>query len=65
MSTCHLPTAGNNYFKVNTLNILFRQDVQFERNYDKEPIVIITARHNSEGNNLKAIHISVATWIEV
>ena len=34
-------------------------------NYDKEPIVLIAAGHNSEGNNLKPIYMSVTTWIEV
>ena len=41
------------------------QDVRLERNYDREPIIIITPRHNSEGNNLKPIYMSVAAWIEV
>ena len=39
--------------------------MQFSRNYDKEPIVMIAANHNSEGNNLKPIYMSVTAWIEV
>ena len=39
--------------------------MQFARNYDKEPIVVIAASHNSEGNNLKPIHMSVTAWVEV
>lgn len=39
--------------------------MQFSRNYDKEPIVMIAAGHNSEGNNLKPIYMSVTAWIEV
>jgi hypothetical protein len=39
--------------------------VQFERNYDKEPNIIITASHNSSGNNLEPTYMSVAAWIEV
>lgn len=27
--------------------------------------MIIAASHNSEGNNLKPIHMSVTAWIEV
>ena len=41
------------------------QDMQFSRNYDKEPIVMIAPNHNSEGNNLKPIYMSVTAWIEV
>lgn len=40
------------------------QDVQFARNYTREPTIVITARHNSEGNNLKPIYMSVTAWIE-
>jgi len=39
--------------------------VQFERAYDKEPTIIITASHNSSSNNLKPAFMSVAAWIEV
>ena len=39
--------------------------MQFSRNYDKEPIVMIAAGHNSEGDNLKPIYMSVTAWIEV
>lgn len=39
--------------------------MQFSRNYDKEPIVMIAAGHNSEGTNLKPIYMSVTAWIEV
>lgn len=39
--------------------------MQFERAYDKEPNIIITASHNSTGNNLKPAYMSVAAWIEV
>jgi len=44
---------------------LYLQDVQFERAYDKEPNIIITASHNSSSNNLKPAFMSVAAWIEV
>jgi len=44
---------------------LYLQDVQFERNYDKEPNIIITASHNSSSSNLKPAFMSVAAWIEV
>ena len=37
----------------------------FPKNYDNEPIVLIAAGHNSEGNNLKPIYMSVTPWIEV
>lgn len=40
------------------------QDVQFARNYTREPTIVIAARHNSEGNNLKPIYMSVTAWIE-
>ena len=33
--------------------------------YNNEPIVLIAAGHNSEGNNLKPIYMSVTPWIEV
>lgn len=39
--------------------------MQFERAYDKEPNIIITASHNSSSNNLKPAFMSVAAWIEV
>lgn len=45
-------------------NGAFCKDVQFARNYDKEPIVIITASHSSESGNLKATYLSVTAWIE-
>ena len=45
--------------------IFYPKVVQFARNYDKEPILVIAASHNSEGNNLKPIHMSVAAWVEV
>ncbi|KAL9972572.1 hypothetical protein ACROYT_G018902 [Oculina patagonica] len=45
-------------------NGAFCQDVQFERAYDKEPNIIISASHNSEGNNLKPTYMSVTAWIE-
>jgi len=45
-------------------NGAFCQDVQFERAYDKEPNIIITASHNSSSNNLKPAFMSVAAWIE-
>ena len=48
-----------------TAKVFYPQDLQFARNYDKEPIVIIAASHNSEGNNLKPTHMSVTAWIEV
>lgn len=44
---------------------MFLQDVQFARAHDKEPTVIISASHNSEGNNLKSTYMSVTAWIEV
>ena len=43
----------------------FSQDVQFKKSYDKEPTIIITANHKSEGINLKPTYISVTAWIEV
>ena len=39
--------------------------MQFAKNYDKEPIVVIAASHSSEGNNLTPKHMSVAAWVEV
>ena len=39
--------------------------MQFERAYDKEPNIIISASHSSEGNNLKPAYMSVTAWIEV
>ena len=45
--------------------VFYPKDVQFARNYDKEPILVIAASHNSEGNNLKPIHMSVTAWVEV
>ncbi|CAH3159381.1 unnamed protein product [Porites evermanni] len=45
-------------------NGAFCKDLQFARNYDKEPIIIIAASHNSEGRNLKPTHMSVTAWIE-
>ncbi|XP_022787222.1 uncharacterized protein LOC111327330 [Stylophora pistillata] len=45
-------------------NGAFCKDVQFAKTYDKEPKVVITANHNSEGNNLKPKYISVTAWIE-
>ncbi|CAH3192117.1 unnamed protein product, partial [Porites evermanni] len=52
-------TVSTNY------NGAFCKDMQFSRNYDKEPIVMIAAGHNSEGNNLKPIYMSVTAWIEL
>lgn len=43
----------------------FLQDVQFSKSHDKEPTIILTPNHESEGNNLKPTYMSVAAWIEV
>ena len=44
---------------------VFTQDLQFEKNYESEPIIMIAVRHNSTGNNLQPKHFSVTAWIEV
>ncbi|XP_073253699.1 uncharacterized protein [Porites lutea] len=54
----------NNNSVSTSYNGAFCKDVSFARNYDKEPIVLIAAGHNSEGNNLKPIYMSVTPWIE-
>lgn len=54
-----------NFIEICFQNFVFQQDVQFARNYDKEPIVIITASHSSESGKLKATYLSVTAWIEV
>ena len=43
----------------------FLQDVQFLKSYEKEPTIILTPNHESEGNNLRPTYMSVAAWIEV
>ncbi|XP_015767027.1 PREDICTED: uncharacterized protein LOC107345791 [Acropora digitifera] len=45
-------------------NGAFCKDLQFEKNYGSEPIIMITVRHNSSGNNLQPKHFSVTAWIE-
>ncbi|XP_067041439.1 uncharacterized protein [Acropora muricata] len=45
-------------------NGAFCKDLQFEKNYESEPIIMIAVRHNSTGNNLHPKHFSVTAWIE-
>ncbi|CAH3028669.1 unnamed protein product [Porites evermanni] len=59
----HVDFPNNNSVST-SYNGAFCKDVRFARNYDKEPIVLIAAGHNSEGNNLKPIYMSVTPWIE-
>ncbi|PFX14674.1 hypothetical protein AWC38_SpisGene21153 [Stylophora pistillata] len=54
----------NNSSVSSKYNGAFCKDVQFVKTYDKEPTVLITTNHNSEGNNLKPKYISVTAWIE-
>ncbi|CAH3159390.1 unnamed protein product, partial [Porites evermanni] len=59
----HVEFPNNNSVST-SYNGAFCKDVPFAKNYDKEPIVLIAAGHNSEGNNLKPIYMSVTPWIE-
>lgn len=54
----------NNSSVSKNYNGAFCKDVQFSKSYEKEPTIIVTPNHESDGNNLKPIYMSVATWIE-
>lgn len=53
------------WLRLDTFVCFSLQDVQLAKSYDKEPTIMITANHDSKGNNLEPKYISVTAWIEV
>ena len=53
------------WLRLDTFVCFSLQDLQLAKSYDKEPTIMITANHDSKGNNLEPKYISVTAWIEV